>query len=181
MAKELIPPSRCSARPLDGGPHTYPWLDALAQKIREGGRIASVGVVVATGVNASGAREILGFDLHTSEDGAGWTAFLRGLVAKGLSGVRLVVSDAHPGVTEELTNLKQQPGKDIAITGSATLVQSLLRDGLLDELSLLLYPIVVGTGKRLFEDVGDQVALKLVDSKTFTTGVLSLTYEPTGR
>jgi dihydrofolate reductase len=84
-------------------------------------------------------------------------------------------------VAEELTNLKQQPGKDIAITGGATLVQSLLRDGLLDELELLLYPIVVSTGKRLFEDIGDQVALKLVDSKTFTTGVLSLTYEPTGR
>jgi dihydrofolate reductase len=60
-------------------------------------------------------------------------------------------------------------------------VRSLLRDGLLDELRLLLYPVVVGTGSRLFEDGGDQVALKLVDSKTFSTGVVSLTYEPAGR
>jgi putative transposase len=59
--------------------------------------------VVATGVNAAGAREILGLDLHTSEDGAGWTAFLRGLGGKrGLSGVRLVISDAHPGLVDAI-------------------------------------------------------------------------------
>ncbi len=81
-------------------------------------------------------------------------------------------------VVEELSKLKQQPGKNISIIGSATLVRSLLRDGLLDELGLLVHPIVVGSGKRLFEDVSDSVPLTLVDSKTFTTGVLSLTYEP---
>ena len=76
---------------------------------------------------------------------------------------------------EELTRLKQQPGKDISITGSGTLVRTLLRDGLLDELRLLVHPIVVGHGKRLFDE-GDQVPLALADSKTFSTGVLALTY-----
>ena len=61
-------------------------------------------VVVATAVNAAGSREILGIDLHTSEDGAGWTAFLRGLVARGLSGVRLIVSDAHPGLVDAIAS-----------------------------------------------------------------------------
>ena len=84
-------------------------------------------------------------------------------------------------VVEELTKLKQQPGKNINITGSATLVRSLLRDGVLDELGLMVHPVVVGKGKRLFEGEGDQVALKLVDSTTFSTGVVNLTYEPAGR
>jgi dihydrofolate reductase len=81
-------------------------------------------------------------------------------------------------VAEEITRLKEQPGKDISISGSPTLVRSLLEDGLLDELRLMVHPIVVGSGKRLFEDGGDQQALDLVDSKTFSTGVLYLTYHP---
>jgi dihydrofolate reductase len=81
-------------------------------------------------------------------------------------------------VVEELTKLKQQPGKNINITGSATLVQSLLRDGLLDELGLLVCPLVVGRGVRLFEGMSDQVALELLDATPFSTGVLSLTYAP---
>jgi len=85
-------------RPLDAGPYTYLWLDALFHKVREGGRVASVATVIATGVNADGHREILGVDLFSAEDGAGWTAFLRGLVARGLTGVALVVSDAHEGL-----------------------------------------------------------------------------------
>ena len=85
-------------RPLDAGPYTYVWVDALTQKVREGGRIVNVVAVVATGVNVEGYREILGVDVFTTEDGAGWTAFLRGLVARGLSGVQLVVSDAHEGL-----------------------------------------------------------------------------------
>ena len=81
-------------------------------------------------------------------------------------------------LAEELPRLKQQPGKNILINGSATLVRSLLRDHLLDELRLFVHPIVLGTGKRLFEDGSGQVTLKLADSKTFSTGVLALTYEP---
>ena len=85
-------------RPLDGGPYPYVWLDGLTQKVREGGRIVNVCVVVATGVNAEGQREILGMDVGASEDGAFWLAFLRSLTARGLSGVELVTSDAHQGL-----------------------------------------------------------------------------------
>jgi dihydrofolate reductase len=80
-------------------------------------------------------------------------------------------------VAEEITKLKQQPGKDISITGSPTLVRSLLQDDLLDELRLMVHPVIVGSGKRLFEDGSDQKALQLVNSKTFSTGVLYLTYQ----
>ena len=85
-------------RPLDGGPYPYVWLDGLTQKVREGGRIVNVCVVVATGVNADGQREILGMDVGASEDGAFWLAFLRSLTARGLIGVELVTSDAHQGL-----------------------------------------------------------------------------------
>jgi dihydrofolate reductase len=81
-------------------------------------------------------------------------------------------------VAEEIAKLKQQPGGDISITGSGTLVRSLLEDDLLDELRLMVHPVVVGSGKRLFEEGGDRKALELVDSKTFGTGVLYLTYQP---
>ena len=85
-------------RPLDGGPYRYLWLDALTQRVREEGRSAQVSVVVATAVNADGKREVLGIDVGTSEDGAFWLSFLRGLVARGLSGVELVTSGAHQGL-----------------------------------------------------------------------------------
>jgi len=85
-------------RPLDQGPYTYVWLDALFVKCREGGRTVNVALVIATGVNVDGYREILGMDIMTTEDGAAWTAFLRSLVARGLNGVQLVVSDAHEGL-----------------------------------------------------------------------------------
>ncbi len=91
-------------RPLDNGPYTYVWMDALTQKVREGGRIINVAVVTATGVNAEGHREILGVDVITTEDGAGWLAFLRGLVARGLAGVALVISDAHPGLVDAIAS-----------------------------------------------------------------------------
>jgi putative transposase len=89
-------------RPLDAGPYAYVWVDALAVKCREAGRIVNVACVVATGVNADGHREILGVDVLTSEDGAGWTAFLRDLVARGLGGVELVISDAHQGLKQAI-------------------------------------------------------------------------------
>ena len=84
-------------RPLDGA-YPYLMLDALVVKVREAGRICNVAAVHAVGVSADGRRESLGLDLITVEDGAGWTAFLRGLVARGLSGVVLVTSDAHQGL-----------------------------------------------------------------------------------
>ena len=84
-------------------------------------------------------------------------------------------------VVEELTAQKQQPGKNISVVGSPTLVRSLLHDGILDELRLLVHPIVVGRGKRLFEGEIGQKALRLVESKTLSTGVLYLTYEAADR
>src|ERR671938_27008 len=86
------------SRPLDAGPYTFVWADALTVKVREDGRVVNVHALIATGVNADGHREILGLDVASAEDGAGWLAFLRGLVARGLSGVQLVISDAHPGL-----------------------------------------------------------------------------------
>ena len=74
-------------RPLDAGPYTFVAMDALTIKVRENGRIVNVHALIATGVNADGHREILGLDVASREDGAGWLAFLRGLVARGLTGV----------------------------------------------------------------------------------------------
>ena len=71
-------------------------------KVREAGRIQSVAVVIATGVNADGHREVLGLDVITVEDGAGWLGFLRSLTARGLSGVELVISDAHKGLVDAI-------------------------------------------------------------------------------
>jgi len=92
-------------RPLDQGPYTYVWVDALFLKCREGGRTANVAMVIATGVNAEGKREILGLDVFTSEDGAAWTAFLRGLAARGLGDVRLFISDAHNGLKNAIASV----------------------------------------------------------------------------
>lgn len=92
-------------RPLDGGPYRYLWLDALTQKVREGGRIVNVSVVVATAVNHEGKREVVGMDVGTSEDGAFWLAFLRSLVARGIGGVQLVISDAHQGLRDALASV----------------------------------------------------------------------------
>ncbi len=72
-------------RPLDAGPYSFVWVDALTQKVREGGRIINVHALIAVGVNADGHREILGIDVATAENGAGWLAFLRSLIARGLA------------------------------------------------------------------------------------------------
>jgi len=82
-------------------------------------------------------------------------------------------------VGEEIGRLKQGDGGDIVISGSGVLVRSLLQYGLLDELKLMIHPVVVGGGKRLFEDGSGRKALELMDSKTFATGVVYLTYRPT--
>ena len=89
-------------RPLDAGPYTFVAADALVLKVRENGRIANVHALLATGVNAEGYREILGLHVTSAEDGAGWLGFFRDLAARGLSGVALVTSDAHRGLTEAI-------------------------------------------------------------------------------
>jgi transposase-like protein len=91
-------------RPLTGT-FKYVWLDALVLKCREGGRIANVACLVGVGVNDDGRREILGLEVVTAEDGAGWLAFLRSLRARGLKGVELVISDAHPGLKDAIASV----------------------------------------------------------------------------
>ena len=87
----------------DAGAFTFLAADALVLKVREGGRVVGVHALVATGVNADGHREILGLHVTTAEDGAGWLAFFRDLVARGLGGVKLVTSDAHAGLVAAIT------------------------------------------------------------------------------
>ena len=81
-------------------------------------------------------------------------------------------------LTKSVTALKEQPGKNIGMSGSATLVRSLLERGLVDELRLLVHPLVVGRGAKLFPDDSPPVSLELAESRTFSTGVLDLTYRP---
>ena len=97
---------RFRSRKLEGD-YPYLWLDATFVKVREGGRVVSQAVVIAIGVNADGQREVLGLDVGPSEDGAFWLRFLRSLVARGLSGVRLVSSDAHEGLTGAIAAVLQ--------------------------------------------------------------------------
>jgi transposase-like protein len=87
------------------GEFRYVWLDAMVMKCREDGRIANVACLIAVGVNAEGRREVLGVEVVTTEDGAGWLAFLRSLRARGLKGVELVISDAHPGLKEAIASV----------------------------------------------------------------------------
>ena len=90
-------------RPLDAaGPFTFVAADALTMKVREGGRVINAVVLLATGVNGDGHREVLGLRVATSETGPAWNEFFADLVARGLAGVRLVTSDAHAGLREAI-------------------------------------------------------------------------------
>jgi transposase-like protein len=89
------------------GEYPYVWLDATYVKARENGRVVSLAVVIAIGVRHSGEREVLGLDVGPSEDGAFWLQFLRGLVARGLRGVQLVISDAHEGLKAAIAAVLQ--------------------------------------------------------------------------
>jgi putative transposase len=103
MAAELdVTVADFRTRPLDAGPYTFVAADALVLKVREGGRVVNVHALIATGVNADGHREILGLQVTSAEDGAGCLAFFRELTARGLTGVKLVTSDAHRGLVEAL-------------------------------------------------------------------------------
>ncbi len=108
-------------RPLDRGPYTYVWADAMFLKVREGGRVVNVALLHAVGVNGDGHREILGVELSTAEDGAGWLSFWRSLVARGLSGVQLVVSDDHTGLVEAIrAPWRGRRGRDAELITCAT-------------------------------------------------------------
>jgi transposase-like protein len=97
---------RFRTRPLIGR-YPYLWLDATYLKVRQDGRVVSMAVVIAIGVTAEGRREVLGLDVGPSEEEAFWQQFLRGLAERGLTGVRLVVGDAHAGLKRALTTILQ--------------------------------------------------------------------------
>lgn len=97
---------RFRTRKLEGD-YPYVWLDATFVKVRENSRVVSQAVVIAIAVRSTGEREVLGLDVGPSEDGAFWTQFLRGLVARGLSGVKLVISDAHGGLKGAISAVLQ--------------------------------------------------------------------------
>lgn len=84
-------------------------------------------------------------------------------------------------VAEEVSNLKQQPGQDILVAGSGELVHTLMQHNLVDEYRLMVYPIVLGSGKRLFGDGTATQVLRLVDTRTFSSGVVVLSYQPAGK
>jgi transposase-like protein len=103
MAKDLDEQvAAFRSRPLNEGPYTFVAADALTMKVREHGRVVKVAVMVATGINAEGYREVLGIHTATTESGAGWLAFFRDLTARGLTGVALVTSDAHAGLVDAI-------------------------------------------------------------------------------
>ena len=91
----------------------------------------------------------------------------------------VLIGGSEANIVEEIAELKRQPGKEITVLGSGVLVRSLLREGLLDELTLMVHPIVLGSGKRLFDDDGARRSLELVDATTFGSGVVALVYRPT--
>lgn len=84
-------------------------------------------------------------------------------------------------ITEEIQKLKQQPGKDMVIYGSASIVQTFTSLGLIDEYWLWVHPVVLGSGKPLFKNTSDRTNLKLLESKTFSSGIVLLRYAPAGK
>lgn len=109
-------------RPLGDARYPYVWLDAKVERVREPGGVRHKCLVLAYGVHDSGRREVLGLDVGEAETEAFWRQFLRELVARGLTGVRIVVSDAHPGLKAAIAQVLERPGSDAPFTSSATCV-----------------------------------------------------------
>lgn len=91
---------------------------------------------------------------------------------------RLIQVKDNDGIANEVAMLKQQPGKDIVLFGGARMAQTFVQLGLIDEYRIKLEPVVLGNGKSLFEDIQDRMNLKLLKSKTFSSGVVGLYYQP---
>ena len=108
------------SRPIEGD-WPYQWIGATYMKVRQNGRIVSVAVIVAVGVNSDGRREVLGMDIGPSEAETFWTAFLRKLARRGLRGVKLVISDAHESALDDLVGFFERhaaPGTKPTAAGS---------------------------------------------------------------
>jgi dihydrofolate reductase len=149
------------------------WDDDVATYVQAGMRAADtllLGRVTYQGFAAA-------FASSTGPDAEIMNSYRKYVVSSTLEQADWTNSSLIKGnVVEEVAKLKQQPGQDIGMSGSGTLVQSLLRHNLIDELNLLIYPVVLGRGRRLFED-GITVNLKLKQSKTSGSGVLLTTYQ----
>ncbi len=118
---------------------------------------------------------------QTGEYGAWMNGYLKYVVSTTLEEAGWNNSTIiNENVVEEVSNLKQQPGKDILVFGSGQLVNTLMEHDLVDEYRLMVFPVVVGGGKRLFEGASDEKALKLVETKTFASGAVVLSYGPAG-
>jgi putative transposase len=144
-------------RPLEGD-YPYLWLDGKVEKVRDGGRVVSKAVVIAYGVHESGRREILGFDVGEAETEAFWRDFLRSLLARGLTGVQLVVSDAHEGLKAAIARLLGCPWQRCSVhflrdcLGHARKNQHGL-------LAALIRPIFqADSGKRAHQRLGEAIA-----------------------
>ena len=136
MAKELYATVEdFRTRPLDNGPYLYISCDALTMKVREGGRVVKTSVLLATGVNADGYRELLGMQVATAESVASWTGFFRDLVARGLTGVFIVTSDAHLGIQAAVGDC---PATGVLATVPDTLVQESVGHGVEDPVADLV-------------------------------------------
>lgn len=127
MAKDLdLMVEDFRTRPLDTGPYFYVSCDALTMKVREGGRVVKTSVLLATGVNAEGYRELLGMQVATAESVASWTGFFRDLKARGLNDVYLVTSDAHLGIQHAIGG---GPSQCVLAEMSNSFFKELVRNG----------------------------------------------------
>ena len=113
----------------------------------------------------------------TGEYGERMNSLPKFVVSKTLQETTWNASLIQDNIAEEVSRLKQQPGQDLLIFGSADLVQTLMQHDLIDEYRLMLYPVVVGHGKHLFREGSEKKALKLVETKTFSSGIVILSYE----
>jgi dihydrofolate reductase len=116
---------------------------------------------------------------ETGEYGEWMNNYPKHIVSTTLEEVNWANSSLIKGnIAEEVSRLKQQPGKDILVFGSCSLAQTLMELDLIDEYRLMIYPIVLGSGKRLFGDGVGKKVLKLTDTNTFSSGVIVQTYQP---
>ena len=128
-------------RPLDGGEYPYLWLDAKVERVREPGGVRQKCLVIAKGVSAAGRQEILGFDVGEAETESFWREFLRSLRARGLTGVRLVVSDAHAGLKAAIAQVLGAPWQRCTV--------HFLRD-MLGHVSKAQQPLISGAIRGIF-------------------------------
>jgi dihydrofolate reductase len=116
---------------------------------------------------------------ETGEYGEWMNGYPKHVVSATLEEVNWNNSSLIKGnIAEEVSRLKQQPGKDILVFGSCSLAQTLMELDLIDEYRLMVYPVVLGSGKRLFGEGSDKKVLRLTDTKTFSSGVVVHTYQP---